>query len=137
MILVESRFNSLDGTAGTLSIRACTACIPARKLYDGPLHEIALELFDEVEYLINTIENHPDAWKGDQLSASVVSFLGDRPYISGAQTGNMLLKPAYVLQYTRHSHRMNCMVGSLLLALETVRVLQAGCLSRYLNNLAM
>lgn len=41
--LFEIRFNSFDGSAGVLSFRECTSCITALKLYDGPLHNIALD----------------------------------------------------------------------------------------------
>ena len=110
----------------------CTAQVPARKLYDAPLHAVALDLYGEVEFLENKLQIHPDAWRGTYLSVSIESFLGDRPYLAGSQTGDMMFQTAYALKYTRELYRLNCMVESLLLALESVDVLQAVYLHRYL-----
>ena len=66
------------------------------------------------------------------MSVPIESFLGDRPYLAGSQTGEMMFKPAYALKHTRELYRLNCMVGSLMLALESIDELQAGYLLRYL-----
>ena len=122
-----------EGTG--ISFKQAQVNLNSNSLYDGPLHEYALRMYQEVSSLVNDLTATVQYQAGQYMKLVVHTVLGDRTESKKDHSTEYDFDPSYVLRYSRAKTGLDCLWGAILSAMETVDVLQANILYEHILTL--